>query len=110
MATRYPREFQEQAIELVRLREQPLQRIAADLGISDQTLRNRVKQADIDEGWRDAYEVSIKSRPSAVHSEGDNVPDGAEVKGRGSSPTRWAATGTAVTTAGRRRRSTSNAS
>lgn len=53
MATRYPREFREQAIELVRLREQPLQKIAADLGISDQTLRNWVKQADIDEGRRD---------------------------------------------------------
>ena len=53
MATRYPREFRQQAIELVRLREQPITRIAADLGISDQTLRNWVKQADIDEGRRD---------------------------------------------------------
>jgi len=53
MATRYPREFREQAIELVRLREQPLQKIAADLGISDQTLRNWVKQADINEGRRE---------------------------------------------------------
>ena len=52
MATRYPPEFRRQAIELVRLREQPVQKIAADLGISDQTLRNWVKQADIDEGRR----------------------------------------------------------
>jgi len=51
-ATRYPQEFQQQAIELVRLGEQPVSRIAHDLGISDQTLRNWVKQADIDEGRR----------------------------------------------------------
>ena len=53
MATRYPREFKQQAIELVRLGEQPITKIAADLGISDQTLRNWVKQTDINEGRRD---------------------------------------------------------
>lgn len=53
MAARYPRAFRQQAIELVRLREHPITRIAHDLGISDQTLRNWVKQADIDEGRRD---------------------------------------------------------
>lgn len=53
MATRYPREFKQQAIELVRLGEQPITKIAVDLGISDQTLRNWMRQADIDEGRRD---------------------------------------------------------
>jgi len=52
MATRYPREFRQQAIELVRLGEQPINRIAQDLGVSDQTLRNWVRQTDIDEGRR----------------------------------------------------------
>ena len=52
MATRYPPEFRRQAVELVRLGEQPIRKIAADLGISDQTLRNWVKQIDIDEGRR----------------------------------------------------------
>ena len=52
MATRYPREFRQQAIELVRLREQPITRIAHDLGVSDQTLRNSVRQTDSDEGRR----------------------------------------------------------
>ena len=52
MATRYPREFRQQAIELVRLGEQPINRIAHDLGVSDQTLRNWVRQTDIDEGRR----------------------------------------------------------
>ena len=53
MATRYPREFRQQAIELVRLGEQPITRIAHDLGVSDQTLRNWVRQTDIDQGRRD---------------------------------------------------------
>ena len=52
MATRYAREFRQQAIELVRLGEQSITRIAHDLGVSDQTLRNWVRQTDIDEGRR----------------------------------------------------------
>lgn len=51
--TRYPQEFRQQAIELVRLGEQSVKRIASDLGISYETLRKWVKQADIDEGRRD---------------------------------------------------------
>ena len=52
MATRYPPEFRRQAVELVRLGEQPIRKIAVDLGVSDQTLRNWIKQIDIDEGRR----------------------------------------------------------
>lgn len=39
------------------------------------------------DGLGDAYELSIGSNPNAVHSDGDNLPDGTEVKGYGSSPT-----------------------
>ena len=53
MATRYPAEFRERAMELARLREKPVTQIASDLGISDQTLRNWLRQADIDEGRRE---------------------------------------------------------
>jgi len=53
MATRYPEEFRQRAVELARLREKPVTQIAHDLGISDQTLRNWLRQADIDEGHRD---------------------------------------------------------
>jgi transposase len=53
MATRYPAEFRERAVELARLREKPVTQIATDLGISDQTLRNWLRRADIDEGRRD---------------------------------------------------------
>jgi transposase len=53
MATRYPAEFRERAVELARLREKPIKQLATDLGISDQTLHNWLKQADIDVGRRD---------------------------------------------------------
>jgi putative transposase len=44
---RYPAEFRERAVELARLREKPVKQLAADLGISDQTLHNWLNQADI---------------------------------------------------------------
>jgi transposase-like protein len=52
MGKRYPEEFRQRAVELTREREKPLRRLASDLGISEQTLHNWVKQADIDEGRR----------------------------------------------------------
>ncbi len=53
MAKGHPAEFRQRAVELARQREKPLRQLAADLGISDQTLSNWVKQADIDEGKRE---------------------------------------------------------
>ena len=50
---RYPAEFRERAVELARQREKPVKQLATDLGISDQTLHNWLKQADIDEGRRE---------------------------------------------------------
>ena len=46
----HPPEFRRRAIELARLGDQPLSKIAADLGISDSCLRGWLKQADIDDG------------------------------------------------------------
>ena len=53
MATRYPPEFRQRAVELARQREKPLRQLATDLGISDQTLHSWLKRADIDEGRRE---------------------------------------------------------
>ena len=53
MAGPYPPEFRQQAVELARLREKPVAEIASDLGISDATLYNWMRQAEIDEGQRD---------------------------------------------------------
>jgi transposase-like protein len=50
---RYPAEFRQRAVELARQREKPLRQLAQDLGVSEQTLSNWAKQADINEGRRE---------------------------------------------------------
>ena len=49
----YPPEFRRRAVELARLREKPVAQIAEDLGISDATLYNWMRRADIDEGRKE---------------------------------------------------------
>jgi transposase len=48
----YPPEFRSEAIRLARAGERSLPEIAENLGVSAQSLRNWVKQADLDEGRR----------------------------------------------------------
>ncbi len=48
----YPQQFREQAVRLVRESQKTIEQIANDLGISHQSLRNWVKQADLDRGQR----------------------------------------------------------
>jgi len=49
----HPPEFRRRAVELARLREQPIAEIAKGLGISESCLRNWVNQADTDAGVRE---------------------------------------------------------
>lgn len=48
----HPLEFRQRAVELARLGERPMSKIAAELGISDSCLRGWVKQADVDDGHK----------------------------------------------------------
>jgi transposase len=48
----HPPEFRQRAVELARLREKPVAKIAEDLGISESCLRNWLTQADINDGAR----------------------------------------------------------
>jgi transposase len=48
----YPPEFRAEAIRLVRSGDRTLAEIAKDLGVSQQSLRNWVRQADLDDGRR----------------------------------------------------------
>ncbi len=59
---RYPEEFKAEAVQLVRsFPEKSIRQLAYyELGISDQTLRNWVKQAHIDRGEREG--LSTKER------------------------------------------------
>ena len=49
----YPPEFRHEAVELVRGSGRPLREIAVDLGVSTETLRIWVRQADVDGGRRE---------------------------------------------------------
>ena len=48
----YPPEFRAEAVELIRSGTKTIRGLSRDLGISDQTLRNWVRQADLDAGRR----------------------------------------------------------
>ncbi len=60
----HPPEFRQRAVQLARLHEKPVSRIAEDLGISDSCLRGWMKQADIEEGRREG--LSIADRDELV--------------------------------------------
>ncbi len=49
----YPPEFKAEAVRLVRSGDKSVGVVAKDLGVADQTLRNWVRQAEIDGGERD---------------------------------------------------------
>ena len=53
MPRAYPPEFRRRAVELARLREKPIARIAADLGNAGSCLHRWLRQADVDEGHRE---------------------------------------------------------
>jgi transposase len=48
----YPPEFRAEAVELIRSGTKSFRQLSRDVGVSDQTLRNWVRQADIDGGRR----------------------------------------------------------
>ena len=57
----HPPEFRRRAIELARLKEKPIAKIAADLGISESCLRNWVHQADVNEGVKEGLSTDERS-------------------------------------------------
>src|SRR6266542_4430031 len=48
----YPPEFRAEAVELIRSGTKSFSQLSRDLGVSDQTLRNWVRQVDVDTGRR----------------------------------------------------------
>lgn len=53
MGKRYPKEFRDDVVRVARGSGAPVKQIAEDFGISDASLYNWLKQADIDDGKRD---------------------------------------------------------
>jgi transposase len=49
----YTPEFRREAVQLVQNTDRSIAQVALDLGVSNQTLRNWLKQADVDAGCRE---------------------------------------------------------
>ncbi|GFG67754.1 transposase [Mycobacterium kubicae] len=53
MPAAHPEEFRRRAVELARLREKPIAKVAKDLGISESCLRRWMDLADVEEGHKE---------------------------------------------------------
>jgi transposase len=65
MAKVYPRVFRDDAVRVARKPDAPLSQIARDFGVSEATLHNSLKRADIEDGNRpglnDAERAEIRA-------------------------------------------------
>jgi transposase len=50
MPAPYPKDFRREAVELLRRGDKSIPQLAAELGVSPQSLRNWSRQIDVDEG------------------------------------------------------------
>jgi transposase len=69
---RYPDAFRAEAVDLVRSGERSPPQIARDLGINEQTLRNRVKRAEIDTGRGAPGELTTDERTELTRLRREN--------------------------------------
>lgn len=58
----YPPEFRRDAVNLAKSGDKPIAAIARDLGINAQSLRNWIKQAEIDTGKREGLTTDERKR------------------------------------------------
>lgn len=65
----YPPEFRREAVALVRSDERTIPQIAESLGVSDQTLRNWVRQVDVDVGRRDGLSTEEREELRRLRKE-----------------------------------------
>jgi transposase len=66
----YPPEFRAEAVELIRSGTKSFRELSRDLGVTDQTLRNWVRQADLDAGRRhDGWTSSDRDELRRLRSE-----------------------------------------
>ena len=66
----YPKEFRVEAVELVRSGRRSLREAAESLGVSQQTLRNWCRQAEVDVGRREG--VSSDEREELIRLRREN--------------------------------------
>jgi transposase-like protein len=68
MAKRYPREFKDDVVRVARRKEAPMAQVGRGFGISEATLYEWVKRADIEDGVRpgqtEAEAAEMRELPS----------------------------------------------
>lgn len=52
MAKQYPKEFRDDVVAVARRRQAPINQIAKDFGVSEASLHNWIKKADVEDGVR----------------------------------------------------------
>ena len=65
----YPPAFRAEAVQLIRSGRKPLSEIAKETGVSDQTLRNWVRQEQVDEGSLEGLTSSEKEELGQLRRE-----------------------------------------
>ena len=75
----YPPEFRAEAIRLVKTTGETIPKIAGDLGISDQTLRNWVAQDDVDAGRKSGLTSDERARLRELERENRKLREEREI-------------------------------
>lgn len=65
----YPEEFRREAVEYVRSSDKTTPQVAEDLGVAPQTLRNWIRQAEVDEGRREGVSSDERERLQAENAQ-----------------------------------------
>jgi transposase len=74
----YPEEFLRRAVELARTSGQSIAKISKDSGINEQTLRNWLSRADVDEGRKEG--LSSEGREELVRLRRENRARAMEIE------------------------------
>ena len=75
----YPPEFRAEAVRLVKSSGESVARIAKDLGISDQTLRNWVAQDDVDAGRKSGLTTDERTHLRELERENRKLREEREI-------------------------------
>ncbi len=75
----YPPEFKTEAVKLARSSQKPLSELARDLGVSTETLRNWLKQQQIDNGKRDGITTDEREELRRLRRENKVLKEEREV-------------------------------
>ena len=79
MPAPYPMEFRREAVELLRRSGKSVPQLAAELGVSPQSLRNWARQIDVDEGRANGPELDEREELRRLRRELRTVTEEREI-------------------------------